>query len=344
MSLERFRAHFAAFALVGVLTLSGCSSDLPSGQAALEESISSEIPNSPRARLIYEVDELPETSVKRVLISRALPYYQNQTPFTIDRSSLKVNVYSANISYDVGLDQKESGIFIMHGKNMPSANMWVRSPESVIRKIPLPNILMASDVDSVPKNNIGPDGKTFLMNFQINKGDYVPAGVYPEISVTSPDPKIIKDSEKDFYASMERFAYIKELSSLLFVDLTMEEIYKAARRDNLSTTVNVKDVSGNMREVEIITDFWNTLFNFTPGRMMAVVDIAGYLMAMKAFQGTEMIGELSRDANINPALSLISKTDLGDTPHEIWLNTFNLIMSHPELQSLPHKGDMNKLP
>lgn len=333
------RRSFLVVLGTGALVLAGCSSPKPTPAPQVttidaSSFIEGAIVPGAKDRLIQEVNALPESPIKRALIERVLPYYQQQAPFVLNRSGLEITVHSASITARKTRKAQSDGTFVFHQLNAPEDKFYAVETTKIM--VPFPNIIKKS-------NN-----KTLFIDYNIAAGAYIPAGVYPKITVTTPYFNLLSPSDRDFHANLEPFAYIKEACSLLFADVMLEEIYKMATELGLPVTVSVRDSQGNTKDKEVVTALWNTLFDSSnknsTGRTVAAVDIAGYLIALKAIESTGMVAKFNRDSNFVSALRLLPSLDLGNTPHDIWERSLDLAISNLDIQKLPHVGSIDRIP
>lgn len=81
------------------------------------------------------------------------------------------------------------------------------------------------------------------------------------------------------------------------------------------------------------------------GRFAACFDLAGYLLAFKATEGTEIDDPNNMDpglAKVRPSMQTVA---LGTSTVDILYNSFRWVLSTPDASSqLVHVGDIKKLP
>lgn len=327
------------------LVLTGCA---PSGKAPKTDSPDNlfpegaEVPGA-RERLVSEINTLPQSPIKNALIERVLPYYQTQTPFVLNRSGLKINVYSSHISHTKTRGNENMAWAGLHKQSVVAPDN-LHTTETLSVKMPLPGLRTSEELASVPVNSLAPDQKTPWIDFTINPQDYIQGGIQPEILITTTHPGLLNAADRILEANAEKFLFVKEACSFLFIDMYLEQMYKKSQELGLQTTVNVKDQKDNIREVEVLTTAWDILMQFG-GRTKAITDLAGYVLALKALSGTSVSQELAkRAARYGPAINLLASKDLGTTPESILVKTIDLVMRSPEIQAFDHQGDISKIP
>lgn len=340
------RREFLGTLAVSALVLAGCGEPVkpptkPSVPAPAIVAIATPIPPSdPRERLSFEINRLPDSPIKAALIARALPYYQGTPPFTLNRAGLPIKVYGASISKRTANEIAMHGDLGIRDSKLVPSEIYHPLSEAV-GKLPLPNLLTSQEKAKLPQQSSAPD-KTPLFRYEMPASSSFYAGLWPNIVITTPDHGILDPGNKEFYQRVEKFAYIKEASSLLFIDLYLEEIQRKCQELGLPTTIPAKNQLGEVSNREIVTNFWDFAMGHG-GRITASSDIAGYLIALKAMEKTGIPSVISHDPRIKPTVDLLSRIDLGQTPHDIWVRSMEESVTNPALQSVQHLGDTARL-
>lgn len=299
---------------------------------------------TPRERLFREVDELSPSLIKDLLIKRALPYYEKEPPFDsfeINRSGLTFKVHSADIDSTT------------HNRELFIATLSIRSKDfqglegykllSDVRiRVPLIGMVLENERRLFPPENLASDGTPFMVKVY-SAGDTMWDGVFPKIKIIKPDANVVKPANKEFWDAMEKYAYIKELCSLLAYDLQLEETYRKMLDMGSETYLEVEDKNGSRVKVEIVTQLITSI-DGREGRWKAIMDLAGYMLGLKALEGTSIATVLSRQPSIKAAQESIGTLDLGNNEGVLMANTRRWILSSPEARKLVHAGNLQEIP
>lgn len=301
--------------------------------------------NELRNRLLKELFGLPERPIKAVLVDKILPYFQKKPPFTLNRSGLDLNIYRFDIDQRRTQDTEVTGeLNLFYGQSL--TNTLHASVGITKTKIPVPNIIKEGEIALASPEDLAPDKKTLLVSYDIHSGYFIPNGLYPKIIITSPSPEDTRINRTNLTA-VESYMLIKEACTLLFADIMLEETYKRAQELGLPIKVKAQDTQGKTVDAEAITSLWLKLKENTDnlfGRTLAAVDLAGYLIALKAFEQTPTIKELAKDSRYESIMRFLPSINLGTTPHDIWERSLEQALTNSALSTLKFEYNINKIP
>lgn len=329
MRIER-REFLRRLGLLGAAALSG---QLIIGSEKLQE-----VPLGKR-KLVQEIERLPQSPIKTLLQQRIKPYYQFNYPKIVDFAGIEINIQNPEVRLRTENINQVSGRFTFRGSR-PSEPLY--PTQTTVVKIPYVGLILDSERAEIPPQNVASDGTPLLeITFLPNIPFYT--GFSPLMEVTTPDPSASKPGYKKLYEVFERFVFIKEACSHLVFDLWVEEVAKKMRQLNLQSNVEARRRDGAKINTEIISQSINQMHDFN-GRIAATIDIAAYLVTLKAVEGTELTDTQYMDENFKRAYVSMRGVDLGETPRDILYNSLRWVLTTPEAKLLYHVGDLNKIP
>lgn len=299
-----------------------------------------------RDRLLAEIEGLPDTYVKKLLQERVKPYFLEDTvyPLTLERADgeFKFRVYGAEVA------QEKLDVLRIGGRLSPRSGVPTTSfrPE-VETSINIP-LLFGPTEDEARQRNIPPefrlpDGSGYFATVRYTVDRNIYDGLKPEMLIRTPRADIIPPNERDYYSRVEKFVYIKEASSMLFYDLVMEETFRRMENYGFDWKLRAKGPNG-LEEIEMVNKALTDLGR-TGGRILALADLAGYYLAMKAFESDEeMKAVLSRDPAIKPVLETLSEYSYEQSPFGLISAIESWALREPSVRGLHYLGDLDQFP
>lgn len=294
-----------------------------------------------KLKLNTELDNLPDSPIKTLLLSRVKPLYDLNPPKSLNFAGLEVNVSNPKVVLKTVNINRVSGLFTPRDSSFTTPEPLY--PTRVTRlRIPYLGLVLDSEKATIPAENLAEDGTPLVdIEFPIDKALY--EGFSPVITITTPNPSVIKPEFKKLYRNFERFAYIKEACSSLLVDILVEETVKKMHSLGLNITVETRTPSGTEKQAEALIHSL-TLINNAQGRFAAVIDLAGYLLAYKATEGTD----IDDPSNMYPGLAKVrpgmQTVNLGTSSKDILYNSFHWALTTDASKELIHVGNINNIP
>lgn len=304
------------------LLLVGCGSDNPA-----------------RDRLVQDIKNLPDTLIKRGLLTKVLPIWQGKSPQEITLGGHQVTIFDRQITEKSQMQNPyaASGEFNPRFK-FPDVMYTPVTPINM--KYPLIEHLIEDEMVNFPPEHRTPDGGSVLASFEFPLGAKLAVGLAPSIRVLR--PTTVKPELKELTEALTTFGYVKEACSHLF-DLVRTEVgINAMNEAGLPVQFLVRDPQGKQRNVEMATSCMHILSG-KPGRWVANSDLAGYLWALKALQGTKIIPHLD-DPSIVSVLPAVQRFIPGSTERELYSATLRWIRETPQVKNLVHQGNISQLP
>lgn len=298
-----------------------------------------------RERLAFEVNELQASPLKELLKARALPYYQQRPPFSVNRSGFVFSVHDIRIGEqtqaetDVTKDQLRGSF---HPAYKPSPHPY-RMIEEFATNLPFMGMLTEEEKPLVPRGGLTSEGIPFA-NFKFPANVTVYDGSSPGIEIIKPASRFITLQNRRYIEAAERFAYIKELSTLLGYDIQIEQTYLKMRQMNWDTHTNVMDDRGQRTRVEMVNQIMLEIYSKN-GRWPAVLDLAGYALGFKAIEGTELASLLSTASTpYRLAQQSLKGLNFGTTFDSAMDVARNWALKAPEARGLIYTGNLNLVP
>lgn len=292
------------------------------------------------------ISDLPPASpIKDLLVNRILEYYSDPAPTQIVRSGVPIRIFSPSVTVNIS-DNTPTATGL---SRMYNSNVWSRLQAPAIDRdtsilIPYVGAYKPDEVALFPKDQLTTD-KTPAFYSDFKKGNSLYDGISPQIVLYIPRG-LYSPSNRSQLDAATRFLYIKEASNLLIEDIWFEEVIKKMQELGLNTQIPVVDQTGKAQEFQGITQSEDRLSG-AKGRLAALVDLGGYILAFKAIQGTKLEEFLlSETVAMEGAIKAVQKANLGSTAKDILLNTFDFILgpNRSSLNGLSHIGSLNNLP
>lgn len=317
--------------LLGLAALSGL----------IVPSSSQEAPKPPKKRLLQAINSLPESPIKSLLANKTSLYYQDQPPQFVNISGVDFKIRAPAIVIETSNQIKPAGSYTPRSEGLsPSEALYPLAEETI--KIPYLGLLLESERQNFPKDNLAQDQTPFLyIRFPTNRPLY--EGFNHKITIVTPNPNLIKPDYRVEYAAYEEFGFIKEASGLLLDDIWIKEVIKKMQELGWPTHIQARKSDGSVVQTEIIIQSLR-IITLNNGRFLAARDLASYLTAFKAVWGTWVFRELPKDPKFAQVLPGIKDVNLGDSEKEILYNSFKWAITSPAAQGLVHMGSIKKLP
>lgn len=309
-----------------------------SGQLVIGSEKPQEVPLGKR-KLIREIDGLPESPIKVLLLQRIKPYYRLDPPKTVDFGGIEIQIQHPEVRLKPENINQVSGRFTFR-ESRPSEPLY--PTQTTVVKIPYVGLLLDSERAEIPPQNLALDGTPLLeITFPYNRPFYT--GFSPLIEVTTPDSSVIKPEYKKLYEVFERFVLIKEACSHLVFDLWVEEMVKKMHHLGFRSKVEARKADGSKATAEIVSQSINEIHNFND-RIVAAIDLAAYAVAFKAAEGTELVDLRYLDENYKKVYAGMRDISLGETPEDILYNSLRWALTTPEARLLHHAGSLDRIP
>ncbi len=288
--------------------------------------------------VISAIRELPPSAIKDLLVSRIEPLLKTPTPKSIDIVGVTVPVYGFEVRMQTIPEAQVKGrVNPRNLKNVPYVEMTQNN------RILLPYIDLAKSDEMRRFNNIAPNG-TPLIVIDGKKGTKFNPGIQPEIVIEAHDTSQRNSADRDAIERIKKFTAVKEVSTLLLYLLQFEAMVQEMEKLGFNPLVEIKQADGTVALSEAMNPNMDILHNEF-GRWTAVIDIAGSVIAYKAYANMPVLEDITRnDQKFARMSQAISRTNLGNTPQEIRKNAFHWVLTTPGADSLPHLGDINKIP
>lgn len=297
----------------------------------------SPVPLSARDKLVEYVDKLPPSLVKDGLTTRIVSYFNTNLPSAFQRGPLNLKVIASEITESTQNVNKVNGTSsIRGGAKVPPPP--VRTVQRVEFDFALVGLFDPTENQKFPEVVFYPDS-TPTTHRTYQQGTLFYEGVGPQIRVITPASNFTYPSK----TTDEKWAYIKEASTLLVVDTWLEEVAKKMLELKQPFYIPATDTQDQIVSAEMITQ---TLFELQRGRgrIVAAIDLAGYLLGFKAFENTPDASVLGKyDPRIQAAASSAMRVDLGRTNQDMLLRSLRWAITDQSARNLVHNGDLNKL-
>lgn len=295
-----------------------------------------------KQKLNAELDQPPDSPIKTLLLNRVKPLYGPNPPKSLNYAGLEVKVSIPKVILKTENTKRVSGLFTPRDSSYTTPEPLYPTRATRLR-IPYLGLVLASEKIDIPAENLAEDGTPLVdIDFPIDKALY--EGFSPVMTITTPHPSIIKPGSRQLYKNFERFVYIKEACSALLVDILVEETVKKMHSLGLNITLEARTPGGTRRQAEALTQSL-MIINNAQGRFAAVIDLAGYLLAYKAIEGTDVDDPNNMDpsfARVRPSMKAVN---LGISPQDILYNSFHWVLTTPAAsREFAHAGNINNIP
>lgn len=339
MRLERreFLRILAAATLSGQLLIGSSEAPKPTPKPTPEKP--RELPLG-KKKLNQEIDNLPPSPIKTLLVQRIRPYYILEYPRTVNFGGLEISIQNPQVQLRTENINQVSGRFTFR-ESTPSEPLYPR--QTAIVKIPYVGLILEREKGDIPPQNLAPDG-TPLIEIVFEPGQPFYTGFSPFMEIATPDPKFVKPEYRKLYEVLERFIYLKEACSHLIFDLWTEEMVKKMRALGLRASIEAKRQDNTRATTaEVVSQSINEI-HFNYGRIAAGIDLAAVIVASKAVEGTELVDPRFMDEKFKRVYPSIQGFSLGESPQDILYNSLRWALTTPEARLLHHVGNLDKIP
>lgn len=323
-----------------VLTACQSKSKAPAQSVAEKAKAEGRDLDSPLEIAKKAIADLPPTYLKQLLEQRVLTFYTEQTlPFTVSRGDYQFPVWDRKLVqtlHDMPDTVQGTFSFREQGTSFPV----YRPLSNVDLKYPLVGILTEEDKTRFEQGNIASDGTVFI-NIGYTPEHVFTDGVTPGIQIMK--PRIVSPAKRDEINAYLTFSWVKEFYSLLLDDIGAELAYKKMHSLNFTTMINVQNDKGDIRNAEVIQMLRTSVHNQN-GRTKAALDIGGYVLAAKAFEGTQVMSLVEKNKEYANAFSALRNLQLGNSPEQVMLDCYQWINNNPISENFKHEGRMQDLP
>lgn len=294
-----------------------------------------------KQRLNEELDQLPNSPIKSLLISRVKPLFGLNPPASINYDGLDIKLFTSAVVLKTVNINSVSSLYTPRDSSFVSEPLY--PTQTTTLRIPYQYLLLDSERSTIPAGNFATDGTPVVdIQFPTDKALY--EGLKPVITITTPALSAVKPKDIQLFRNFERFVYIKEACSLLLLDIFIEETVKKMHSLGLNTTLEARTSNGTIKQAEALIQSLS-LVNNSQGRFNAVIDIAGYLLAFRATEETDINDPNNMDpgfAKVRPSMQAVN---LGTSPQDILSRSLLWSFTTPDAdKQLVHVGNVNKIP
>jgi hypothetical protein len=222
-----------------------------------------------KAGMVAEINALPASPIKSLLVERTIPYFTQRPPFMVTQGDFRFPVGDVVVHDQV----LQSGVdpTLIPGQD----NSKIRggfTPRGRSESLP-PYKVLQNSVVSLPLSLIIP-GEAPRVDITFDTGGTVFEGVSPEINIYSPDPTNLSSDERAVFGAVRQFSRIKEAGSLLFDGIINDRIFEVLSEGNKSTTLEVADANGQQKSIEAVHQISRALYS-NNGQFTSLIDIGG---------------------------------------------------------------------
>ena len=283
---------------------------------------------TPNDRLIQIINSLPNSSMKDLLNSHVIPIYTRRINSIQYGNTAPIPIYDPIITHTVVPNSNFIGVYSPNqpapGKSLFS--MMNSQPSEV--HVVLKDILTEQEASTFPQTNTGLP----VASLKVAANTGFTVGIYPNISITTPRMHPTQ-SEAD-----EQYIYIKEACSLLATNLWFMSVSNYSEQTGLA--LNIVNQEGNHNLLPYIAQ----RFTSSKGRLIASLDLAAYILSIKAFEGTNILPFIiQKDPRYLEITRIVTATDLGTQPLSIIRNSLRLAITDPTVRILDHSGDITDI-
>src|SRR3989344_2207187 len=329
-------AGLGAYALLRALGIPSSDSEPTSTEFAAGYEYS-HLPT--REEFLETFSELPESPLKNLLVERIRPFFAETPPVSVERFSIPIDVRTPLL----GIRKANLAIEDVAGHatifdELPPSRI-VLEPSSL--HIPYPGYLSEEELRNF--HDKLPDGTAYLP-LDLAEGQNINYGIKPQIYLELPSPLVISifpSEEQDTAKRLPKFLMIKEASTLLAIDLSMEFITKEMQRNGEFPVVRTAEQGKPINNTNILPHVIHNLGALN-GRYWSSIDKAGVVLAYHAIKGDGPIPTFLIEGNqpIRQVKTDLDQLTLGVDPIGIYKQTMKWCAS-PVSETLPHIGQMN---
>jgi len=293
-----------------------------------------------KQRLITEIDILPPSAIKDLLVARIRPFYAVSPPPPSRYG--KVTIPTLNSQVVFLHTQKAGGRGGYNFRNPPYPESAKYQPlKDFVTQIPYPFMVKPTEEPQIPRPNRLPDGTPFVA---VTFGKNIPAvtGFSHYIDVTTPNPNIINPKDQELYKALISFTLVKEACSHLVFDLWCQKIIQIMQQYQIPITTNAKLNTGSTAPVETFSQAM-VILHQSKGRLVAAVDIASHLVAFQAASQSPYFSFVQDEPVFAQVVPEALAVTLGKNPEDVLQNSLRWAINSPKAALLHHQGDLNQI-
>lgn len=288
------------------------------------------------------VKELPESPIKQLLITRALPYFGSNRLARVNISGYEIPVYDFAVTQGKLDDSKPFQVFGEIDPRNPNIDPAKLKQEELIitgrevLKIPLPGLVNSDEIKLFPQIPLLGDGTPYQeVSFETDVPLY--EGVNPLIT-------ILRRKDVQQGHPLEKFTYIKELSGFLVYLLYLSEVTQKSRDFNIPVTIKARRLNGDIKESFVLADALAKIESkFKSGRLVGIQDRAAYIMSAVAVRDSE-IGSFKGNATLVELMANALRVNLGSTEEDVIKNALAWSRDPRNVPQLQIAANMRSFP
>lgn len=311
---------------------------------------------NPTERLFKYLEDLPEgtpeaRNLKDLLRNHAASYFTSPPTKSVDLGGDIIPVFDPLIISRITTDPRRN----FHGNTNffgdSKFNTFVVDEDAELI-LPIPRIIRPEEIPQA-EGRLLKDG-SFKSPISFRKGEPINVGLSPIITIEV--PSALKEEERPIIQFREQFIYVKEVATLMAFDLWVAQMSHSMRQLGLDRTAKVIDQDGKSSEISVLSSMIQAVFSESergPGRMVALVDLAGYFFSFRAISGTSL-GQAVRTNNpkFEKPMDAAASTDVGNSDYELLSASIDWAFEHteewqlrdPNKSLLDYVGDLYKVP
>lgn len=292
-----------------------------------------------KLRVIREVKELPESSIKRALQSRVVPILEGQIPQVLNINGVEILIEEFTVTQSSKI---ASGISLQATftprRAAPQNRFQAISPLEL--KVPLVGITRPEEIGAFSSQNVLPDGTPLIVG-NLKIGDRVSNVWSPEINVqTTWDGKQGSSNQEEVFKS---WGFLKEACALLLEILRMEATIAKMKEFGLFVPSDFLNQDQQKISLVPLVDVMQILQNKL-GRSAAMLDLTGYVVGLRALYGGPKFEALSKISTHREFMRpLVKDLNLGEGV-DIYLKSCSVVLNNPQTRKFDYVGDMNLIP
>ncbi len=297
-----------------------------------EQAVSRE---APRERIMRIIRELPESPIKRAFMSRALKYFQAVPP-TITLGGVDMALHGVTVEEYVDRERSVRGRFNIRDQSMPQGEL-LHTIDDITIRFPLVGF------------STTPGEDTYFFPLTIPRQAPFYQGLSPRIVLTTPDASRILSGQQQVAKDVEDFMFLKETAGLLLMDIWIDQIAQKMREMGVNPYVNAKNIRNEQVKAELISNtIYQMVYSESPMNKLfthveAAIDLAEYLIALKAFEGTDILKNVPPTGKeYTDAISLLSQIDLGNNDRDILLRSLQTVRDKEAFHKFIHRGNLKQ--
>lgn len=286
------------------------------------------------------IENLPETSVKKLLQHRVSPFLSRIYPSTLDIPNVDIQTSDLVIKFETSDEIKGTGMRGLFSMEPSYAQTALGVANKNIDTY-VPYIGLGELNNSYKKLADG----TPLIPVKVNKGDKICNGILPKIEIATSSAAKSGGKIEQQINSLKSFLLTKELTQFALNQVMLKMVAEKMQQSGFPTSVEVKknDKNGTLDEMEIITGVMKNLTSRN-GRYLAAMDAAATVVVIKGYNPEDLRERVKNDPSLSKIVQALENVDLGKSEEEILLNALNWVLTDPLGPTVFHFGNLNDLP